>query len=99
MAIPDSTDFTTTGPAGPRVGTHADKASRLAFGGGDAVARQELASARRFLAGAYRTATAILVLLPYLKKQSALGWPGLSEHERADCTQALVDLRDAVGDL
>lgn len=37
-----------------------------------------------------------IALLPSLKRQCDLGWPGLSERERTEATNALWDLETAV---
>ena len=36
------------------------------------------------------------VVLPYLRRQSDAGWPGASERDRNELTNALADLRSAV---
>lgn len=53
---------------------------------------------RRLLAEMYHTSASIVVLLPFLKNQCDLGWPGVNEHDRSDYTDALADLRASVGD-
>lgn len=53
---------------------------------------------RRLLAEMYTTSAAILVLLPFLKREEQLGWPGYSADEVIDFSHALADLRAAVGD-